>query len=550
MPLSTIKIANLIESATDKYIVKSKYADLRESCLIPQSVPLVVAEVKKELLSHFENEKQASEAAIISKACEKQKREDYNQATQDAQEEQEDSTLSSQIKIELTELQNKVSSEQTIREEEQAILRLQNKIKAIDEQLATAFKQQKPSHSDKNDSTQHHQAEKSLEELKNVTLSELDALQIKQLNSKEQFSRINEINNILNNKLPAKEKRRKERSSARKERENARSRQELDLNQLSEINRHLLKTSIMNYHNNLQIKYSELEHEATIKSYPIYLYRLEIFLPHKSDLKHPENEALKQIITIMNKYLQFKSNEEKNNVHLNNVQTDINSLKRELNWKEDQLMQFKNSNPELQSINSKFIDNSKKLTHSIEERSYSRSRLLKIWSPIAFFGSGISVASAFLALHLVPIIASFIPFLFIPAGVGVVILLAIFTAALVYTIKNSKDANQFKQNQAAIKANETRIYTQTGTLRQEIYSLKINISDLTKIIPELTKRIDVLNVQAKQMLTKAQMVNTTNASNQTFFEGAPPSYTDLTINPSSAPKKEKEEAGKTVLFNN
>lgn len=136
--------------------------------------------------------------------------------------------------------------------------------------------------------------------------------------------------------------------------------------------------------------------------------------------------------------------------------------------------QLKQSNPALALQNISLGKENEQLEISIQERGSYKNTLLKIGLFFFLLSAGGACTGVTVAGGILAVTALFM----VPAAVLAVIMLSLFIAALIYTIKNSIDSNQLTKNQTIIKDNIATISQQDS----EMMLLE------SQILPELAKK--------------------------------------------------------------
>ena len=278
---------------------------------------------------------------------------------------------------------------------------------------------------------------------------------------------------------------------------------------------------------------------ALESSYQTYLDRLEIYLQSVTPLSYQENSSLKQIISLIRKHLSTKAEEQKVILEHNAAELKKEKLIREKRQKENIVVQFKRTNPQLALQNVTLEEQNKQLALTIEVQHGYRNSLLQIGLLFLIFTSGAAVAGIVIEGGL---IASL---LLAPAAVLGVITLSLFIAALVYTIKSNMDSNQLSKNQTTIKDNLATIERQSSNIisleKETIPAISNEISDAERNLSTLDKRINELHQLAELQLNTAKLVTITKPSQQQLFIEQTSQDTFQTSTQPSAPFMEAEE---------
>ncbi|WP_115701602.1 hypothetical protein [Legionella sainthelensi] len=594
MSLSTLNINNLLEQITDRYIVDSDYATLRNSCIQLSPVSAVTTEIQKELSQLLAQDKQNTATQLTVDACKKQIQHDLKEKEVDHQESQTDLELVAQLEHELlsTQVQKRLIGNE-LNEIEEDILRHESYIKEISRQIALTphsestqhththpestqhththpestqhththpestqhththpestqhthpnITDQRPNTTQSPSDTVHHHAHEreSLEFQKNTLSQKLkqleETLSNKRMLAQEQQRRIEGITTRLTIEFPEKQKQRNDRAKARTMREQARIYDEATENQLSIKNYRALQQSIIDSHEKLHKMQHQLMQNATEMSYKVFLIRLP-YLLQSLTLKYQEKEALRQIISAMENYLLTQAEKYKQISIRHSVYREKETQIQDLNQKESRVAQLKKANPQLHAQNQTLEIENKQLKHTIEERGAYRDYLLKI-GLFSLLGSGIAVGGGFLGMYMMPMVL--ISLCFAPAAVISLITVGIFLATLAYTLKNNSDSNVLEHNKITMQQNITAISKQSGeiiSLEQEIIpSIKEKISEAEKSFNLLDKKIKNLQQQEDSLLHQAKQVVVTEARNIPFFGGE--SIIQSTVKP-TAPQLE------------
>ncbi|KTD55734.1 substrate of the Dot/Icm secretion system [Legionella santicrucis] len=147
MSLSTLNINNLLEEITDKYLVHSNYATLRNSCIHLSPVSGVTTEIQKELNHLLAIDKQNATTQLTLNACEKQIQQDLKEKELDHQESQNDLDLVARLENELLSVQiQKRLIGNELNEIEGEILRHESYIKEISRQIALTSQPESTQH--------------------------------------------------------------------------------------------------------------------------------------------------------------------------------------------------------------------------------------------------------------------------------------------------------------------------------------------------------------------------------------------------------------------
>ncbi|HIE3613026.1 TPA: hypothetical protein ACXLVJ_003638, partial [Legionella anisa] len=577
MSLSTLNIDLLVEQITDKFIERSNYSTLRNSCILLSPISFVSSEIKEQLSRILQIDQQESTSDLTAAACNKQYQNDLDEQKFDLQESENDSLSAADLEFQLQLLREITrSSETELQRHQENIHRLQVRIKTIDELILVAHKKDEETHhhshpeqvdppsktthnhphpetieqhDDKHhthsdvapylktthshpNTTLHGHPETDLEREKNILTKELSSFQRGLKSEQSHHQALIENQNKINKQLldlPEKAKRRQIRAAARYNRARARLAGDPTLSQLSEENYNLLKEAIEAKHKKLHQKQEQLMQRAIEISYQTYLTRLEIYLQSMPNLSYQENEALKQIIQFVREYLSIKAEEQKIRLARNNVFLEKKKIIEDKSQKEKKVERFKESNPRLASQNINLGKEDEQLEIAILERGNYRSTLLKLGLLFLFLtvggaGTGVAVAGGILAVT---------PLFMAPAAVLAFITLSLFIAALVYTIMNSMDSNQLSKNKTTIKDNIATIAQQNGemmSLENEILpGLANKISEAELNLSMLDKRIERLYQQAELKLNTAKQVTVRYPSSQIPFIGQAPQHTSQDV---------------------
>lgn len=370
------------------------------------------------------------------------------------------------------------------------------------------------------DSTHHHETE-SLELQKRTLSQELVQLEeisrSKQIISQKQKTRTEEITDILNRELPAKEKKRNERTIARKAREQARLYEDTTEKQLSSINYRFLQQAITTAHQRLQNEQQRFMQLTEKVSYKTFLARLGLLLP-SINLSHQEKEALNQIFRNMSDYLLITAEEQRQHSIRLSAASELKNLTKDLQQKENRVAQLKKANPKLHDQNKTLEAENQLLEHTIEEQGTYRDYILKI-GLFGLLGTGIAVGGGFLGMYLIP--TAIISLCFAPAAVVSLITVGVFIATLAYTLKNNSDNNQLEHNKTIIQQNITDISKQSGEIisleNVVLPSIKENIRESETDLNLLDQKILSIQQKAEGLLNRAKQIVVPNAMNQSFF---------------------------------
>ncbi|MBN9228617.1 MULTISPECIES: hypothetical protein [Legionella] len=595
MSLSKLNIKDLVEQLTDSFIGHANYSELRDSCILMSPISSVTNNVERRLELRLKMEQPEASLQLTLDACKKQLQHDLNEEKDDLIEEQNDSATSKQLLFDLSSTQEKIRivdremwelglqieeiktrialqekarkkideesnqhqnthSQGTHTHPEQSAKTTHAHPEPIDQHAKTVHEHSEHteqhaktthahSESDQHLKTTHTHQEKShhghqesdLVVLKRKLEAKLESLQNSSSTGHKKYNEYETQLKLLLEKIAQ----RKHRALERETRARARLTNDPDLLQLSQSNLHLLNEAISGKHKELQKKQQQLMQTALESSYQTYLDRLEIYLQSVTPLSYQENSSLKQIISLIRKHLSTKAEEQKVILEHNAAELKKEKLIGEKRQKENIVVQFKRTNPQLALQNVTLEEQNKQLALTIEVQHGYRNSLLQIGLLFLIFTSGAAVAGIVIEGGL---IASL---LLAPAAVLGVITLSLFIAALVYTIKSNMDSNQLSKNQTTIKDNLATIERQSSNIisleKETIPAISNEISDAERNLSTLDKRINELHQLAELQLNTAKLVTITKPSQQQLFIEQTSQDTFQTSTQPSAPFMEAEE---------
>ncbi|KTD68038.1 substrate of the Dot/Icm secretion system [Legionella steelei] len=595
MSLSKLNIKDLVEQLTDSFIGHANYSELRDSCILMSPISSVTNNVERRLELRLKMEQPEASLQLTLDACKKQLQHDLNEEKDDLIEEQNDSATSKQLLFDLSSTQEKIRIvdremwELGLQIEEiKTRIALQEKArKKIDEESnqhqnthsqgththpeqSAKTTHAHPDPIDQHAKTVHEHSEHTEQHAKTTHAHSESAQHLKTTHTHQEKSHHGHQESdlaVLKRKLEAKleslqsssstghkkhneyetqlklllEKiaQRKHRALERETRARARLTNDPDLLQLSQSNLHLLNEAISGKHKELQKKQQQLMQTALESSYQTYLDRLEIYLQSVTPLSYQENSSLKQIISLIRKHLSTKAEEQKVILEHNAAELKKEKLIGEKRQKENIVVQFKRTNPQLALQNVTLEEQNKQLALTIEVQHGYRNSLLQIGLLFLIFTSGAAVTGIVIEGGLI------VSLLLAPAAVLGVITLSLFIAALVYTIKSNMDSNQLSKNQTTIKDNLATIERQSSNIisleKETIPAISNEISDAERNLSTLDIRINELHQLAELQLNTAKLVTITKPSQQQLFIEQTSQDTFQTSTQPSAPFMEAEE---------
>lgn len=568
MPFSTININALIEESIDSFIQLSDYPTLKNISTSLSPLPNIVDDVSTKLHILLVQEKETTSSKLISNACQLQIEHDLKEAENDAKESERDFNLSVKLQQELSQISHTIiennnkkseisieieKQKRTLSDTERSIALVSNQHTHTHEthenaphQHQTAQGQQQTAvdttnvhthahtsgtnqpetHSHPDTGTQLHQQhdhdESSLKNQRNqllLSISELDySIQRIQREDARHQDRIARINQELGVSLPAKQRQRDEDAFARQRRSNARCSIDPDFNQLSEKNRLSLQQSIIKEHRTLDKQCNEFIQRIREMSYPVYLTRLALLLDYLKHLAHAEQEALRQTLYFIDAYHGTQSSEQEETSKRNQLISDKQKLESALFHNQQDIVHFRESNPQLRAANESLSAQNQILEQTIEAREQSKSYPIKagtVFSVVTFA----ALAGGFLGFHFIPLL--FPPLFFVPAGLFALIATSLFIASLVMTIQNRMSTRQITQNESLIESNKATISSQLermNSLEQNtVPKLKEQIEEANVKLEQMDRHIEDLKLKQTLFLSNAKNVTVASANNQSFF---------------------------------
>lgn len=528
--LADVKINELSQHITDTYIKTTTYPTLLHNLLEKSPVSAVINDINSQLALIAKNDKSDTETALVKKAYAAQMEQDLEENQNDTQEMRADLLLSSQLTLEAAGLAREITTnELRIQISYANINHLLDQIRELNQQIAHYEAAHEHAHGQTTHEHPHEQtthehthghdnAKSSLETQRLIALrkrfqTELSLVQKNlselQLDDKKTRDHAQEIEKKVTQELPQKAQQRNERAMERTAREHARLSNAPRKQQLTLHNYNLLVQAIAGAHRHIDKQERQLKDTAANQSYKLFIERIETHLKSESTLSYQETEALKQVIIHMHAHLDALEKRAVEMKKLEDAKNNKNRLFSKLQKDEQRLHQLKNNNPVLESQNQQLLEQNQQLEQTIAHRQTLNKKLLKI-SAYTFLSTGALLGGAFLAMKLLPIAASLIPLLLIPAGITTAATLGLLIASFVYTRLSNSGKSQQKQNLATITNNSEQIATEDNEIKWleqvSLPLLKTQLSDVEQQVTGLEQSISELEQNAELFLNKARTV--------------------------------------------
>ena len=579
MALSEIIINDLVQFQTNTAINVSNYQLLRQYLLERLPLANVINPISTYLAEQCNADKQAMLNQVIPLACESQKAEDMHEAEKDEQESNQDNILRAGYLNEHLRLASKLPQLKSDCFQRQAYLNqasdelygLQVNLSQVNSHIdkvryelqslrSTYSQEQVHSHhmhahvyphlypdlyllqNELNRLTNERQQLTYLISTKNSLITRERLTLNKELQEKKQLeARSVTIKQQIEIELPHKEQRRVLRNQERTNRDNARRADDPNLFQLSPNNLAKLKQKIATKGQKLDEKQKQLMDAAIEQSYPAYLAQLEQALQQTicgPQITVNESNALKQIVSIMQNFMEMSKKEQMLIHSLNESRTNLAALQKKREEGTLELEHHITTEPKLVQANKELTEATAKL--ELESKSAGRYRNNTLYT--ALFGTACSLISAGLidTLIISPL------FFAVPGALAMLGVISLTLAIVAHFQKSTHDVH-IGQNNKDIRNNEVALMHQW----KNAYDLNVTIiPSLNTQISQAEKNSELLEQQLLEqqnamglLFNKAINVSSSYGEGFTFFKGtdakiisfpsAPPQVDEIVDQPPS-----------------
>ncbi|MFI4918887.1 MAG: hypothetical protein ACHP65_04965 [Legionellales bacterium] len=570
MALSEINIHELVSNKTSSTINNSSYASLRQYILDKKPLLAVTNSIDLLLTEHLTKDKQSTKDNLTLLACEMQRKHDMTTALSDDKERHDDSLLQSQLHAELPTLdsnralintkctfqQQKCNQIQgTLKGLQGDLVNLNRTIDTIQNQLLVinsryVFPPVIPvnnvhghiSYAPINQPVFSIQDQISRNRLsyevvrligernllsQNINTNTANSTNEERISSqfiKEQQdteARYVAVQRQLNTELPNKEQQRQLRNQERHSREMVRGVDDPNLLQLTHKNIETLRQQIAKAHQELDAQKKNLMTEVAENGHKVYLTQLAQTLDlinYKAvdgpKITFNECEALKQILIMMNHYIEMEQRESLIATSIAAAQSRLNSQQSNLAISQQQAQHFASSNQQLTQENKKRADNNIQLTLTSNELDQSKST--GIYCTITGLGSSLISAVVIALLFINPVF-------FVITGALALLGLIALTATLVYHYQKADVDEQIKQNNGQINANEITISQQDqkeiGLAATTVPALQTQITESEQAVILVKKQLQEHKDEMNKLLNQAttQRVTAVYGNNNGFW---------------------------------
>ena len=497
MLLANFNIPELLTEQVNLYLSKTKptFSELKTMILSKAPIPQVHSNIVTILSESRDTNLHKVQNALETQAHKNQLAEDEKQKKQDQSEASKDEELKNRLNRELKHIPTQISSHET---ECRLLQRKLTRLLEAPPQIEVT--QKSSSTADKVHSSTLNEHNRAIERIRNSLVDyeiKIQALLQEQHTSQIKLREIEERSEI-----------RKTHHEKRTLRAQAsigyRTSGEGIEGTLSTKNRNQLAKSIKDQRNAIEKKCADLIQDAEQINYPYFLEELQKHLNNsKTNLTSQEIEALKIILKLMKKHLDFEQQAVKTETSLKMKKQFISAQITKLTGLKSKLKSLQESNPSLKGANQKLESKNLELSVTLANQIKLRDRLgnpalLLVALTFAFCIPLILTVSGIIPFFIGP--ALLYSLVSIPPAALFIATLGVGIAALVYTIKAHMNDSEIKTNLLTIEMNSKHM----GRNEQNLKTLEtITIPSLNSKIKKDEIARDNLILSLKNSQTKA-----------------------------------------------